>query len=76
MEYVSQNHSKHLLLVHLIFVCKYRKQLLIKFGEQIKTIFMDIAKEHTINIVEMEVDKKIEKVQDNYRNNNSEKFNN
>ncbi len=44
-------------MVHLIFVCKYRKQELIKLGEQIKTIFMDIAEEHTINIVEMEVDK-------------------
>ncbi|MFN1920601.1 hypothetical protein ACK2FX_12995 [Clostridioides difficile] len=25
MNYVSRNHSKCLLLVHLIFVCKYRK---------------------------------------------------
>lgn len=36
MDYISQNHSKHLLMVHLIFVCKYRKHLLIKLGEQIK----------------------------------------
>lgn len=56
MDYISQKHSKHLLMVHLIFVCKYRKHLLIKLGEQIKTIFIDIAEEHTINIVEMEVD--------------------
>ena len=44
-------------MVHLIFVCKYRKQLLVRLGEQIKTIFMDIAEKHTITIVEMEVDK-------------------
>ena len=30
---------------------------MIKLGEQIKTIFIDIAEEHIINIVEMEVDK-------------------
>ncbi|WP_103899153.1 transposase [Petrotoga halophila] len=26
MDYVSRNHSKYLLMVHLIFVCKYRKK--------------------------------------------------
>jgi putative transposase len=57
MDYISQSHSKHLLMVHLIFVCKYRKQLLIKFGDEIKTIFISIAEEHNINIIEMEVDK-------------------
>lgn len=57
MDYISQNHSKHLLIVHLIFVCKYRKQLLIRLGKQIKTIFVNISEEHNINIVEMEVDK-------------------
>ena len=39
MDYISQNHSKHLLMVHLIFSCKYRKKLLIKYGEEIKKIF-------------------------------------
>jgi len=34
MDYVSQNHSKHLLMVHLIFVCKYRKKLLVRYGEE------------------------------------------
>jgi putative transposase len=46
MDYISQSHSKHLLMVHLIFVCKYRKQLLIKFGEQVKALFSTISEEH------------------------------
>jgi len=57
MDYVSQNHSKHLLMVHLIFVCKYRKKLLERYGEEIKQIFYNIAEEKALNIVEMEVDK-------------------
>ena len=57
MDYISQNHSKHLLMVHLILVCKYRKHLLIKLGEQIKVIFVNISEEHDIHIIEMEVDK-------------------
>ncbi|EGT5043872.1 TPA: IS200/IS605 family transposase [Clostridioides difficile] len=57
MDYVSRNHSKYLLLVHLIFVCKYRKNLLIKFGDEIKHILSDVAKEKDLIMVEMEVDK-------------------
>jgi len=57
MDYISQSHSKHLLMVHLIFVCKYRKQLLIKFGEHVKALFSTISEEHNINIIEMEIDK-------------------
>lgn len=57
MDYVSQNHSKHLLMVHLIFSCKYRKKLLIKYGEEIKKILYDIAEEKDLNIIKMEVDK-------------------
>lgn len=59
MDYVSENHSKHLLMVHLIFVVKYRKNLLVKFGDEIKQIFYDIANEKNIIIIEMEVDKNI-----------------
>ncbi len=36
MDYDRKSHSKQLMLVHLIFVCKYRKKLLVKFGEDIK----------------------------------------
>lgn len=57
MNYISQNHSKHLLMVHLIFYCKYRKKLLIRYGKEIKKIFYDIAEEGDLNIIEMEVDK-------------------
>jgi len=57
MNYVSRNHSKYLLMVHLIFVCKYRKKLLKKYGNQIKELFYDVAEEKDLNIVEMEVDK-------------------
>ena len=57
MDYVSENHSKYLLMVHLIFVVKYRRNLLIKFRDDIKQIFYDIATEKDIVIVEMEVDK-------------------
>ena len=57
MDYTSENHSKHLLILHLIFSCKYRKRLLVKYGEEIKDIFYDISEENGLNIIEMEVDK-------------------
>ena len=57
MGYISKNHSKYLLMVYLIFVVKYRRNLLVKFGDEIKQIFYDIADEKNISIVEMEVDK-------------------
>ena len=57
MDYISQNHSKHLLMVHLIFSIKYRKKLLIKYGREIKDIFYNISEEKDLNIIEMEVDK-------------------
>jgi putative transposase len=56
MEYVSKSHSKFLIMVHLIFVCKYRKKLLTRFGEQIKKIMYDISEEKDLGIIEMEVD--------------------
>ena len=57
MQYISKNHSKYLLMVHLIFVVKYRRNLLVKFGDEIKQIFYDTTDEKNISIVEMEVDK-------------------
>lgn len=57
MDYISQNHSKHLLMVHLIFSIKYRKKLLIKYGREIKDILYNISEEKDLNIIEMEVDK-------------------
>ena len=55
--YKSKNHSKFILTYHIIFVCKYRKKLLIKYGEDIKQIMYDINKRYDFDIKEMEVDK-------------------
>ena len=57
MDCTSTNHSKYLLIVHLIFVTKYRKQLLVKYGDEIKIILEDVSKEKNFKIVTMEVDK-------------------
>ena len=53
----SKNHSKFILTYHIIFVCKYRKKLLIKYGEDVKQIMYDISKRYDFDIKEMEVDK-------------------
>ena len=55
--YQSLNHSKFILVYHIIFVCKYRKKLLIKYGKDIKQIMFDISKKYDFDIKEMEVDK-------------------
>ncbi|MDR3599063.1 MAG: IS200/IS605 family transposase [Desulfosporosinus sp.] len=57
MDYISRNHSKYLLMAHLIFVTNYRKQLLIKYGNEIKQILSNIAEEKDFEIIEIEVDK-------------------
>jgi putative transposase len=44
--YKSKNHSKFMLTYHIIFVCKYRKKLLTKYGEDIKQIMFDISKKY------------------------------
>lgn len=42
--YVSRNHSKYYLKVHLIFVCKYRKKLLINnFDNIVKNAILEIS---------------------------------
>ena len=55
--YQSKNHSKFILTYHIIFTCKYRKKLLIKYGKDIKQIMFDISKNYDFTIKEMEVDK-------------------
>ncbi len=52
MEYISENHSKHLLMCHLIFVCKYRKKLLLKIGDDIKTEIEHISLRYGWQIIE------------------------
>ena len=44
-------------MAHLIFVCNYRKQLLDKFGESIKSIMHSLAEKNGFDIEEMEIDK-------------------
>ena len=55
--YKSKNHSKFILTYYIIFTCKYRKKLLIKYGEDVKQIMYDISKRYDFDIKEMEVDK-------------------
>lgn len=55
--YKSKNHSKFILTYHIIFVCKYRKKLLIKYGEDVKEIMFDISKDYDFTIKEMKTDK-------------------
>ena len=57
MEYETRNHSKFLLMYHVIFVCKYRKQILNPIREELKQIIYDISKESDFKILEMETDK-------------------
>lgn len=54
----SKNRHKHLLQYHLIFVCKYRKKLLIsKISNDIKQLSYEICNKHNVTIKEMETDK-------------------
>jgi putative transposase len=52
------NHSVNNLTIHLIFVVKYRKKLLIKYGEEIKELLLERAAKSTkFEITTLEVDK-------------------
>jgi len=56
-QYHSKNSTKFLLKVHLILACKYRKQLLIKLGEDCKQIMFKISQISDFTIDTMEADK-------------------
>lgn len=56
-KYFHDSHSKHLLHVHLIFCVKYRKRLLVTYGDTVKSVFMGISDRYDFDIVSMEVDK-------------------
>ena len=56
MDYSSKNHARFLLLSHLIFVCKYRKRLLIRYGDETKKIVEGIAAKSDVSCETMEVD--------------------
>lgn len=56
--YITTNRSKHYLKCHLIFVCKYRKKLLVgQLNDDIKQIFQSIADDSDFEIEVMETDK-------------------
>ncbi len=57
-EYRSSNHSKYLLKFHVIFVCKYRRKLLVGgIGSDMKRILSDIAEASDFDIDIAESDK-------------------
>ena len=58
-EYRSKNHSKFLIKYHIIFACKYRRQVLknVVLDESVKQVLFDIANEPGFNIEVMETDK-------------------
>jgi len=43
MDDQSKHHARFLILSHLIFVCKYRKKLLLSSGNEVKQLFEEIA---------------------------------
>ena len=54
----SKNRHKYLLQYHIIFVCKYRKQLLTNnISDDIKRLSYQISQKHHFTIKEMETDK-------------------
>ena len=57
--YTSVNRHKYYLKVHLVFVCKYRKQLLVNeyIDSKAKEIFKDIESKSDFTIYIMETDK-------------------
>lgn len=55
--YESKNHSKFILRYHIIFVCKYRKKLMIQYGEFVKMSMLEISQKYNFRILEIEVDK-------------------
>ena len=44
-------HRKFLLMYHIIFVCKYRKAILVPFSEELKQTMVEISKESNFEIL-------------------------
>lgn len=53
------SHNKYLLQYHLIFVCKYRKKLLVsqQIVDDVKALSNEICEMHRVSIKYMEADK-------------------
>lgn len=56
-QYNHRSHNKHLLFYHIIFVVKYRKNLLSLYGDFVKNAVMAISENSDFIVSEMEVDK-------------------
>ncbi|MDD2440231.1 MAG: IS200/IS605 family transposase [Methanosarcinaceae archaeon] len=59
MKYERQNHSKFLLVYHVIFVCKYKKSALNNLEGELKEVLFDVAdvaSNSDFEILEMEYD--------------------
>jgi putative transposase len=57
VEYQRHNRAKYLIIYHLIFVVKYRRPLVIPYGQRMKEILHQIAAGSDFAIQEMEVDR-------------------
>jgi putative transposase len=57
MDYKHKRRVKFLVLYHIIFVVKYRKPLLIPYGEWVKAKMLSIAGRSRFKIKNQEVDK-------------------
>jgi putative transposase len=57
MDYDTKKHSQFLIRYHIICVCKYRKRLLLRYGEEVKRIFEQIATASDFSFEAMEVDR-------------------
>ena len=57
-EYLSKNHSKFLLKYHVIFVCKYRRKLLVgNLTSCLKNVLIDVSNKSDFRIEVIETDK-------------------
>lgn len=56
-KYRRQKHNKFLLMYHIIFVVKYRKPLLVKYGQWMIDFILQISDEYDFDIREIEVDR-------------------
>ncbi len=56
MEYISENHRRHLLICHLIFICNYRKKLLLKVGDDIQAEIESTANHYGWQVTKQEID--------------------
>ena len=58
-EYISKNHSKFIIKYHIIFVCKYRKKLMMntQMNDAVKRILIEVSSNSDFCIEVMETDK-------------------